>query len=78
MHSHLYGRIEFYMDETAKVGSMCWALGEAFTWESIAMFDGEIVRTRISATKSRPTRWTIAEPETITANTGPKVAVHVP
>jgi hypothetical protein len=43
------------------------ALGDTFTWDSVAMADGELLRTRISTTRSHPTIWTITGPETATA-----------
>ncbi|NDU73731.1 DNA mismatch repair protein [Actinomadura sp. DSM 109109] len=54
------------------------ALGDSFTWESVAEVDGVAVATRISADVRRPTKWHIDEPAVTTSPAGTTVRIQVP
>ncbi|MDX6433262.1 MAG: hypothetical protein QOE54_5628 [Streptosporangiaceae bacterium] len=55
-----------------------FALGDDFTWDSIAMVDEAPVATRISANVRRPTKWHIDEPAASASRPGTTVRIHVP
>ncbi|GAB3150895.1 ATP-binding protein [Microbispora hainanensis] len=55
-----------------------FALGTEFSWESVALVDGQPILTRITADVNHATKWHIDEPVATTASPGTTVRIYVP
>jgi hypothetical protein len=54
------------------------ALGESFTWDSVAEVEGKHLRTIVTGSRAHPTRWNISDPQEVSTPTGTIVSISVP
>jgi hypothetical protein len=76
--THTAGNLRILHGRLGEGRLYVFALGDDFTWDSIAMVDEAPVATRISANVRRPTKWHIDEPAASASRPGTTVRIHVP
>jgi hypothetical protein len=76
--THTAGNLRIMHGRMGEGRLYVFALGDDFTWDSVAIIRGVHVATRISANFRRPTKWHIDEPAATNSPTGTTVRIHVP
>jgi hypothetical protein len=75
---HTAGNLRILHGQNGEGRLYALALGQSFSWDSVAEVDGRYLRTVVGGNRTRPTRWNIFESEEASPPTGTTVSIVAP